>query len=61
MAIENNEFVLGRQQLQVNYRIQLFREQLHRRHHHHHHHQVDDEVECRVISHHPDDGDGVGL
>jgi hypothetical protein len=58
-ATEHNEFVFGRQQLQVNYGIQLFREQLHCRHHHHH--QVYSEVEYRVISHHSDDGDGVGL
>ena len=53
-ATEHNVFVLGRQPFKVNYRIQRFRDQLH-------HHQGDVEAECRVISHHPDDGDGDGL
>jgi len=55
MATERNEFVLGRQSFQVNYKIQSFRDHLH------FHHQGDAEVQCRVISHHSDDGDGVGL
>ena len=41
----------------MTYKIQRFRDQFHL-------HQRDvkaGEVECRAFSHHPDDGDGVGL